>query len=272
MLALQEFKRRALVPLAGLALAAYYLTIFSPLGPRLENLDARLRQSWKGLASALEQTNATTLDFQHITNGLSEIRQALATLEDARTKAAARFELSPALRAKMNGDFMVVEYENERSKKRDELGKLATQQQVTVEPAVFAGFPEYTMDVQQPALLWPALSMVEGLLALALESKVTAVHTLDSPLVFTNNPTAPATGRLAQIPLQVELTGSAAAVFRLLQGLPLRGDELRAAGLPDLPGGKLPLLLDRLILRKQSPDKPDEVRVWLRLVGFVFQE
>jgi hypothetical protein len=54
--------------------------------------------------------------------------------------------------------------------------------------------------------------------------------------------------------------------------LPLRADELRAAGLPEAPVDKPPLFVDRLIIRKQSPDKPDEVRVWLRVVGFVLRE
>jgi hypothetical protein len=271
--AFQEYKRRAIVPLAGLALAAYYLLVFVWLAHRAAQFDGPLRQHWKDLASALDQTNATALDFQRITNQLRETRQALTVLASARKKAQARFDLSPDLRAKMTAEsFSVVEYENARGTEMDELGKLAKEQQVTLEPAVLAGFPKYTVEVLQPALLWPALSLVDGLLTTAIQSKVTAIHSLESPLVFTNAPAANAAGRLAQIPLQVELTGPVAGVLRLLQSLPLRGEELRAAGFTNATAGKLPLLLERLILKKQSPDKPDEVRVSLRLVGFVFQE
>jgi hypothetical protein len=30
--------------------------------------------------------------------------------------------------------------------------------------------------------------------------------------------------------------------------------------------------VDRLVVKRQTPDKPDEVRVWLRVVGFVLRE
>jgi hypothetical protein len=91
--------------------------------------------------------------------------------------------------------------------------------------------------------------------------------------VLTDAPPANDTERLVKIPLQVEFTGSAARAARLIQCLPLRADEIRAAGLlPDAPADKPVLFVDRLILQKQSPDKPDEVHVWLRAVGFVMRE
>jgi hypothetical protein len=54
--------------------------------------------------------------------------------------------------------------------------------------------------------------------------------------------------------------------------LPLRANEIQAAGLPEAPADKPPLFVDRLIMQKQSPDKADEVHVWLRAVGFVLRE
>ncbi len=75
-----------------------------------------------------------------------------------------------------------------------------------------------------------------------------------------------------ELPLQVEFTSSAVSAARLLQCLPLRADEIRAAGLVEAPADKPALFIDRLILQKQSPDKPDEVHVWLRAVGFVLRE
>src|ERR1035438_8460266 len=67
-------------------------------------------------------------------------------------------------------------------------------------------------------------------------------------------------------------TASAASAVKLIQSLPLRADEIRAAGLPEAPADKPALFVDRLIVQKQSPDKPDEVHVWLRVVGFVLRE
>ena len=77
---------------------------------------------------------------------------------------------------------------------------------------------------------------------------------------------------LAEIPLQVELTGSARSLLKLLEYLPLRPEEMRASGMPEARPDKAPLFIDGLILKKQAPDKPDEVRVTLRAVGFVLRD
>ena len=51
-----------------------------------------------------------------------------------------------------------------------------------------------------------------------------------------------------------------------------RAEELRAAGLPEVPRGKPPFLIDCLVIRKQSPEKPDEVRIRLCVVAYVMPE
>jgi len=268
----QEYRRRSIIPLAGLGLAAYFVLVFLPLGRRAESLDAPLQKAWQKLFDSLDQTNATTIDFLRITNQLSETRQALVILENAKQQATARLQMAPALRAKMSAPFQLVQYQNERSKQLDELSVLAKQQQVTVETAVFEGFPEHTADVKQPELLWAALAAIDGLLRTALQCKVAAIHALEVPLALTNAPPTDAQERLTEIPLQIEFTASVANATRLLQCLPLRAEEIRAAGLPEAPTNKPVLFVDRLIVRKQSPDKPDEVRMSLRAVGFVLRE
>jgi hypothetical protein len=269
---LREFRRRGLIPLAGLVLAAYYLFVLLPLSRRAQGLDAPLQKAWHALATSLDQTNASGIDFPAITNQLSETRQALLTLENAKQQGTARLQLGQTVRARMQGEFQLVDYENERSRELDELSSLAKQQQTTVEPAVFAGFPDHTADIKQPGLLWAALELTENLIRTALQCKVSAIQSLEVPPVLTNAPPPNASERLAEIPLQVELTGSATSVAMLIQSLPLRANEIRAAGLPDALADKPPLFVDRLVLQKQSPDKPDEVHVFLRAVGFVIRE
>ena len=271
-LSFSEYQRRGLVPLAGLALAAYYLFVMLPLSHRAENLNEPLQKAWQKLSVSLDQTNATAVDFLLITNQLNETRQALLILENAKQQAAARLQLGPAVRARMHADFQLVDYENERSRALDELSTLAKQQQAAVAPAVFAGFPEHTAEVKQPTLLWAALSLSEGLLRTALQCKVTAIQSFEVPPVLTNASPTNGTERLAEIPLQVEFTASAANAAKLIQCLPLRADEIRAAGLPEAAADKPALFVDRLIIQKQSPDKADEVHVWLRAVGFVLRE
>jgi hypothetical protein len=267
-----EYQRRGLVPLAGLVLAAYYSFVFLPLSRRAEKLDDPVQKAWQKLSISLDQTNTHTIDFLHITNQLGETRQALLILENAKQQATSRLQLGAAVRTRMHSDFVLVEYANERSREVEELGNLAKQAQVTIEPAVFANYPEYTADVRQPALLWGALSLTDGLLRMAVRCKVTAIHSLETPPVLTNAPPTNAIERLAEIPLHLEFTSLATNADKLLQCLPLRADEIRAAGLPEAPADKPVLFIDRLVVQKQYTDKLDEVHVWLRVLGFVLRE
>src|ERR1051326_2431272 len=193
---LREYQRRCVVPLAGVALAAYYIFVFMPLSRKAHNLDVPLEKEWRTLAASLDQTNSLTIDFLHITNQLAETRQALAILESAGQKAAPRLDPGPVVRARLNAPFELVDYQNERSKEVDDLARLAKQKEVAVEPAVYAGFPEHTAEITQPRLLWPALAMADGFMRTAIQCKVAAVHTLSVPLALTNFPAANGTERL----------------------------------------------------------------------------
>jgi len=267
-----EFQRRGIVPLAGLGLAIYYLLVLLPLSRQAKTLDEPVRSAWQKLSVSLDLTNATAIDFLHITNQISETRQACRIFENAKKQATARLQLGAAVRTRMQTEFELVEYANERSKLVDELGNLAKKEQVAVEPGVFASFPEQTADIKQRGLLWAALSLTDGLLRTAIRSKVSVIHGLDLPPVLTNAPPTNSLQRLAEIPLQLEFTGTAGSFDRLLQALPLRADEIRTAGLPEAPVDKPALCLDRLVVQKQSAEKIDEVHVWLRVVGFVLRE
>jgi hypothetical protein len=176
------------------------------------------------------------------------------------------------LRAKIHAEFVFDEYSSELDKQRGELNNLARKAQVVVDPSVLASYPGYTAEVKQPKLLWAALSFTDSLLRAAVGCQVTAIQALDVPPVLTNaQPTGP-DERLAEIPLHLEFTGSATSAEKLLQCLPLRADEIRAAGLPEVTADKPLLFIDRLVVQKQSADKLDEVHVWLRAVGFVLRE
>src|SRR5215831_2942717 len=245
--------------------------VFLPLKKHATDLDAPLEKAWRKLASSVDQTNKDIIDFLFITNQLAESQDARTAFDAARERMAARLELPPSVRSRMNGAFQLVDFENERSKQQDELMRQAKQQQVTVEPAVYAGLPDYSLDVRRPELLWPALAMADGLLQCALQEKLAAVHTLQSSILLTNN-AASGSDRLAQIPFQIEVSGAYTNIVRWLFGLSLRGDELRASGFGQGSAEKAPLFIDRLIIKKQSADKPDDVHVFLRVIGFVMRD
>jgi len=266
-----ELQRRSLIPLIAAALGAGYFFVFMPLGRKADKLDAPLEQSWRKLAALLGQTNVTKLDFTALTNQFAETRIALAALESARQEAQARVEVGEELRARLEAPFQLVEYAGEANRRKGDLARLAKQQQVAMDPAVFDGFPEQTADLKSPALLWAELSFIDALLTAAINARVTAIHSLTAPLPLTTAPPTNGLRILAELPVQVELTGPAPNVAKFLQTLPLRTEEIRAAGLPDVPTNKPALFIDRLVLRKQTPEKQDEVRLTLRASGFVFR-
>jgi len=272
MASMKEYRRRSFIPLVGIVLAAYYLVVLVPLNRSSRELDEPLNKSWKSLSAALGQTNTVAIDFAYLTNQLNETRDALALLDLGRRKAAARVELGPSVLEKVDSPFQLVEYQNERSLQMDTLTKLAKQKGVALEPAVLMGLPEHTADITQPELLWAALSVAEGLLTTALQCKVGAIHTLESPLTLTNTPSLlNGYSSLAELPFRLELTGPFDSVAKFMHCLPLRGEEVRASGLPEASKEKPPIFIERLVLMKQTPEKPDEVRLSLDVKGFVLR-
>jgi hypothetical protein len=271
-LLLHERRRRSVILIAALLLAAGYLFVLLPVSRRADKLSEPLDKSWDKLSTALGQTNGLSIDFVGITNQLDATRQAFAVLAKARAQALARADFGDTLRERIIAPFQLVDYENERGNQQDDFRKLAAQNKVAIAQEVFDGFPVHTADIRQPELLWAELALIEHLLTTAIHCKVTAIESLHVPTSFTNYPPFGATWWLAEIPVRIELTAPAAAVSRLLQSLPRRADEMKASGLPESLPQKPALFLDRLTLRKQSPEKPDEVQASLRVVGFVFRE
>ncbi len=272
MASFNEIRRRSILPLAGFVVAVYYFVVFVPVAHRAQSVDVPLKRAWQRLAASLEQTNATALDFSQITNQLSVTRHQLALLEETRKKASAHLELLPELRAKLSAPFQLIDYQNERSKQIDDLDSQTKQGKISVDPVVYAGFPEHTADMPEPELLWAALSMTTDLLDITVRCKVAAIHSLEVGVALTNSVTPEIAHRWAEIALQLEFTAPAENAMRVVQSLPLKAEEIRAAGWPPPARSKAPLFIDRLIMRKEVPERLDEVRVWVRATGFVLRD
>lgn len=267
-----ETRRRIILPLLAGGLGAVYLFGFMPLSRKAENLAAPLEQSWRRLAAGLGKTNALELDFVSLTNQLQATHAARAAFDAARQQARARVALDSVLRTQLDEPFLLVEYQYEAGRRMDALIRLAKQESVVLEPAVLGGFPEQSADMKEPSLLWAELAFLESLLTTAINAKVATIHSIAAPMPRPDGQSANNGCSLVELPLQIELTGPISNVARFLQTLPLRSDEIKAAGLPTAPTNKPALFIDRIVLRKQSPEKLDEVHVSLSAVGFVFQK
>ena len=272
MASFNEIKRRSVLPMAALGIAIYYVVVFVPLAHRASSVDEPLKKAWRRLSASLDETNATTLDFTQITNQFSATRQQLTLLEDAKKKALAHLELPADLRSKLSAPFQLIDYQNERSKQIDELDSQTKKQKVAVDPVVYAGFPEHTADMPEPVLLWAALAMTTDVLDTAVRCKVAAIHSLEVAVTLTNSVNPEVSARWAEIALQLEFTAPAESALHVVESLPLTAQEIRAAGLPPATNPKSPLFIDRLIIRKETPEKLDEVRIWLRATGFVLRD
>ena len=147
-----ETRRRSILPLLAGVLGAVYLFGFVPLDRKAKSLAAPLEQSWRRLAVQLGKTNALELDFVALTNQLQATQTARNAFEAARQQARARVELDASLHGQLDEPFLLVDYLYEAGRRMDALARLAKQEGVALEPAVFTGFPEPSAAICSPRL------------------------------------------------------------------------------------------------------------------------
>jgi hypothetical protein len=265
--------QRALL-LAGLGLVLYFVGVYRPLSRHASALDQPLLVYWRDLAALTYPTNGFKgEELPRIAEALHQAEASVAALTRARKQSLALIELDPGVKEKLKEPFQNSDFQNERQLLIEELGRLAGQQQVVVAPAVAAGFPEYTADRRRPSLLWVQLSLLRHLLTTAINCKVATLAGVGLPPLRFHGATANGGGDfLAEVPLQIQLAGSATAVARFLECLPLRADEIKARGLPETSTNKPALFFDQLFVRKEIRDQPDHVRLNLTVCGFVFRD
>ena len=273
---LTEVKRRRaqrFLVLGGVGLALYFLAVYRPLSRYAARLDEPLLQYWRDLGTLTLQTQGFKGEaLPRIEEALQQAQSSLTTLDQAEQAVTNLLQLDPAVRDKLSEPFQLIDFQNDCQLQLEELGRLAGQQQVRLGPGVAAGFPEYTADRQQPALLWVQLTLLRHLLAAAVNAKVTIVTEVRlPPIQFYAAPTN-SHDFLAEVPLQIHLAGAAPAVSRFLYSLPLRAEEIKARGLPEAFTNKPALFIDQVFLRKENRDKAEDVRLELTACGFVYRE
>lgn len=259
--------------LGGLALTLYFFFVYQPMSKRADALDAPLTNAWQKLVSAEVDRNAIDArDLSRIGENLRQVERSVALLESTAQRVAGRIELDAPVRAKLKEPFQLIDFQNERQFRMEELVRLARQQQVTLDGAVLAGFPEYTADRKQPELLWAQLAIVNKLLSAAIACKVSVIKSLSVEPFEQHHLSGEGREFLEEIPVKIEVAGSMESVSRFLLCLPLRADELKPLGLPESFPAKPVLFIDRLMLRKQAPEKTDDVQLELRTRGFVYRD
>ncbi len=253
----------------GLVLLAYYLAVYRPLAARADAYDEQLLQTWRKLAVQTPGKTAEGPDMDRISQRLLQVRKDLERLHEVRRQISERLKLEPELRERARQPFQLVEFQNDREKRIENLTQFAKQQNVTLDPAALTGFPAFATDLETPAFLWRQLALLDHLLQSAVRCHVTAIKSADLGIVRAcgKHPGCP-----LQIPARVSLVGSMTSISDFLHSLPLVPGEIAELKLPEAQPAKPALFIDRLFLRKESADNPDLVRLDLRVSGLSYLE
>ncbi len=268
----QKQHLQRLLVLSGLCLALYYVAVYLPLAQRAEALNEPLTSLWPQLANAnLRNSPDGGVDLVEAGDDLRTAKTLLAAMEKESRLVEARIALEAEIRSRMNAPFQLVDYQNERQLRIEQLSQLAKQNQVALEPPVLAGLPEFNTETKEPALLWGQLGFASHLLRTAILCKVPSIKTLHFPSSQSYPTRGASQDALEEIPLHLELTGPMSVISKFLLSLPLRAEEIKVHNLPEAAPAKPAMFLDRFLLRKQSPDKADEVSLSVRVCGFIYR-
>ncbi|MBA4149791.1 MAG: hypothetical protein H0X66_16885 [Verrucomicrobia bacterium] len=270
----QSRRAQNILILTGLVLAMYYLVVFRPMDQRSAQLDRPLREAWQKLAAArISSDGDQELNIVEIEKNLQEVKGAVATIQQARETVEAAVALDRSVRHKMREPFQLVDFQIEELLRIEELGRSAQQNNVTIAPVVFAHFPEYQADRGESELLWGQLALLHRVLETAIDCKVSVIQSIQLPSLVPHARSATnAPVFLYEIPLHVELVGSMESITKLLAALPHGGGEKEAADLSAVAPASSALFIDRIVLRKNSPENPDEAHLDLRVCGFIYRE
>jgi hypothetical protein len=258
--------------LSGIALVGYYFLVYRPLSRTLAALDQPLSNLWQQLVLTNQETKKIeTINLNDASETLRRIQQAKRKWTGSRDEVLRRIALDPATQSKINQPFQLLDFENERQLRVEELKQLAKQHQVLLDPSVPDAYPRYNPVTSEPATLWADLAVVHHTLALAAQNKVPTINSARVLPFQAQRPSGSGAG-VQEFRVQIELIGPMSAISRFLVSLPEPAESLKATVLPQALPGKPALFLEKWILRKNSAEKPDEVRLNAVVCGFVHRE
>lgn len=254
---------------AGLVLAFYYALVLKPLAHRAANLDAPLTNVWARLALTNRAYDAWVgLDASNVVRRLEELRNTATNLQTAQRLVQTRLALPGDVTAHLGEPFQLIDFQNDRIRGAEALVRLAKEKGIAVEPPATNGLPEYSVDLLDPRLLWPRLHLAHQILLTAVNCKVAGILSLKQLPSVSHRSAAPGLGQLEELPMRIELFGSADAIAQFMTSLPLRGPELDTVGLAGALTNKPVFFIDQVLARKHSPERPGDVLLDLSVSGY----
>lgn len=251
---------RALLIGGGLIALLTYLFVFRSLSRETGRLDGELDQVWRDL---------TRESFVNVDGRLDAARQSDLALAKVESSVSRRIGMDAAFEKSLKGSFQLVEFEIERATRSDELLKLAGTRKVSIPAAPFGELPNYTEEFAEPRLLWGRLAIGYHALMTAIDAGVDTIENVGSFKVRKHGSPAPF---LDEITFKMTLTGSMAKMSDFLKALPMGRSDLDRHGLTSTQRVKPALFIDGLMLRKRPGKNFDDVRLDLRIGGFIYRE
>lgn len=246
--------------------------IFEPLSHNAAALDERLTELWQRLNRAGVSAAADTgVDLAELDAQGHRLEGMAARLKQAGSGLTRRLVLDEPVREKIRLPFQLVELQNERQLRIEKLGKLAQEKNVAVAPATFLGFPDYSSEQKRPGLLWGQLALVQYAMEAGILCQLASINSLSSSLPRPTTPEDTQPAAADELSITMEATGTSPAITRFLLCLALKPDEAKAMGLPVVSGNKPALFVDHLLLHKHSLEKPDSIKMELRITALVFR-
>jgi hypothetical protein len=254
-----------------LALGFYYIAVHRPLDNRTKALDIPLQQAWKKLETANQDSlTQDRLDLDHISRGLMQLETSLTEITNANLKLLSRIAIDPVFQEHTSRPFQLIDFQNERQSAIEKLQTLANQKSITIQPAAYEGFPQHLSEHSDPQYLWAELAHTDHLIQSMIYAEIESIDA-----ITTQRQRIPIRPQPEQSPLltpffaEVDLTCSSSQLSRLLLMLPKRSDEIKRELEIDYPSNKPSLYVDQILIRKNSPQKPTMVSVWMKVVGFI---
>lgn len=254
----------------ALGLAAYLVFVLSPLAKRADSLDKPLAAAWERLAASNRSGAAARgVDLDNGPARFKLWQDWGHDLEIAAKLASARVRMPADIAARVDGAFQLVDFQNDRSLRIEQITALAKAGGVALEPPATVGFPDYTDNMPSPGLLWARLHLAHQLMLTAIQCKLTSVRSLAQVPGISHRSADPRAPVLHELPMKVELVGSMDSAYRFLAALPLLPADLKELGLPDGLTNKPAFFLGSLMVRKGVPERPQEVVFEATVSGFM---
>ncbi len=238
-----------------------YLLVYRSIESWSRERDAAIREKQEKIAELAALQNSPERQRT------LRIHQLLDTLGESPRESVLRrrIRIDPGFEERMEEEFSLAGYQSFRENKIEHLAERARKLKLDLAAEASGGLPPHQVDEPHPQSQWARLSLSYHLVQTAIEAGIQSVERLEVAPAGTGEEDA----ELASCRMEMEMVCRSGQLWRLLYMLPMTSDEIRKSlEREDFPDHKPAIFVERILIRKNSDANPDQVRAWIRTVGF----